>query len=170
MSDSPLAAIRARFLARYDNLKARLTQRLGSKDLAGDAMQDAWLRLAGAETVSVVQNPDSYLFRVVLNVAEDRRRRERRHRNALDIDTALDVRDETATPEEVLLAQSDLDAFRNIIAELPERRRTIFLAARFGKMPRQEIADRLGISRRSVTREIMLAHMHCVARRKEMSE
>ncbi|WP_454619035.1 RNA polymerase sigma factor [Bradyrhizobium cenepequi] len=170
MSDNPLAAIRSLFIARYDNLKARVTQRLGSIDLAGDAMQDAWLRLVGADAVSVVHNPDNYLFRVILNVAEDRRRRERRHRSSVGIDDAMDVRDEAATPEEALLAQSDLEAFRKIIAELPERRRTIFLAARFGNIPRQEIADRLGISRRSVAREIMLAHMHCLARRKEMRE
>jgi RNA polymerase sigma-70 factor (ECF subfamily) len=170
MSESPLAAIRTLFVERYDHLKARLTQRLGSPDLAGDAMQDTWLRLAGADTVSVVQNPDSYLFRVLLNVAEDRRRRERRHRHAVDIDAALEVQDEAATPEEALLAQADLDAFQKIIGELPERRRTIFLAARFGNMPRQEIADRLGISRRSVAREILLAHMYCVARREEMRE
>ncbi|KZD23814.1 RNA polymerase sigma factor [Tardiphaga robiniae] len=170
MSDNPLAAIRTLFIERYDNLKARVTRRLGSIDLAGDAMQDAWLRLAGAETVSPVHNPDSYLFRVILNVAEDRRRRDWRHRNIVDIDAALDVSDESATPEEALLAQSDLEAFRKIIAELPERRRTIFLAARFGNIPRQEIADRVGISRRSVAREIMLAHMHCMARRKEFRE
>ncbi|MBB5045900.1 RNA polymerase sigma-70 factor (ECF subfamily) [Rhodopseudomonas rhenobacensis] len=170
MNDSPLAVIRSLFVERYDNLKARVAKRLGSFDLAGDAMHDAWLRLAGADAVSSVHNPDSYLYRVVLNVAEDRRRRERRHRHAVEIDAAMDVPDETASPEEVLLAQSDLEVFRTIIAELPERRRTIFLAARFGNIPRQEIADRLGISRRSVAREIMLAHMHCMARRNEFRE
>ncbi|UZE50494.1 sigma-70 family RNA polymerase sigma factor [Rhodopseudomonas sp. P2A-2r] len=170
MNDNPLVAIRSLFVERYDNLKARVAKRLGSFDLAGDAMQDAWLRLAGADAASSVHNPDSYLYRVVLNVAEDRRRRERRHRHAVEIDAAMDVPDGKATAEEILLAQSDLDAFREIIAELPERRRTIFLAARFGDIPRQEIADRLGISRRSVAREIMLAHMHCMARRKELKE
>src|SRR5664279_1750666 len=112
MNDNPLVAIRSLFVERYDNLKARVAKRLGSFDLAGDAMQDAWLRLAGADAASSVHNPDSYLYRVVLNVAEDRRRRERRHRHAVEIDAAMDVPDGKATPEEILLAQSDLDAFR----------------------------------------------------------
>lgn len=170
MNDKPLAAIRSLFVERYDKLKARVANRLGSIDLAGDAMQDAWLRLAGADALSSVHNPDSYLYRVVLNVAEDRRRRERRHGHTVEIDAAIDLAEDAASPEEALMARSDLDVFRRIIAELPERRRTIFLAARFGNIPRQEIADRLGISRRSVARELMLAHMHCMARRKDFKE
>jgi RNA polymerase sigma-70 factor (ECF subfamily) len=170
MSDNPLAMIRMLFVDRYNNLKARLAQRLGSTDLAGDAMQDAWLRIARADGISVVQNPDSYLFRLVLNVAQDRQRRERRRGRVVHIDAAMEVRDEAATPEEALLARADIEAFQTIIAELPERRRAIFLAARFGNIPRQEIADRLGISRRSVSREIMLAHMYCLTRRKEMRD
>jgi RNA polymerase sigma-70 factor (ECF subfamily) len=167
MSDNPLTALRRLFVLGYDDLKARLTQRLGSADLAGDAMQDTWLRLAGAESVSAVQSPDNYLFRIALNAADDRRRREKRHRSALDIDSVLDVPDERPTPEQALLARSDIAVFQAIVAELPERRRAIFLAARVGRMPRQEIADRLGISRRSVAREIVMAHKHCLARQKE---
>ncbi|MGO4683994.1 RNA polymerase sigma factor [Hyphomicrobium sp. 2TAF46] len=168
MSDNPLTIMRRLFVDGYDELKARLTQRLGSADLAGDAMHDAWLRLARADSVGAVQSPANYLFRVVLNVADDHRRREKRHRSAIDIEDALEVPDEAATPEEILLAQSDLAAFQAILEELPERQRTIFLAARIGNMPRQEIADRLGISRRSVAREILLAHKHCLARYLEL--
>lgn len=168
MSDNPLTVMRRLFVDGYDELKARLTQRLGSADLAGDAMHDAWLRLARADSVGAVQSPANYLFRVVLNVADDHRRREKRHRSAIDIEDALEVPDEAATPEEILLAQSDLAAFQAILEELPERQRTIFLAARIGNMPRQEIADRLGISRRSVAREILLAHKHCLARYLEL--
>ena len=168
MIDNPLAVMRRLFVDGYDDLKARLTQRLGSADLAGDAMQDTWLRLARVDSVGSIQSPDNYLFRVALNVADDRRRREKRHRPAANIEDALEVPDEAASPEEALLARADLKAFQTIIAELPERRRAIFLAARVGNMHRQEIADRLGISRRSVAREIVLAHKHCLARHKEL--
>ncbi|MDI4236520.1 sigma-70 family RNA polymerase sigma factor [Bradyrhizobium sp. Arg237L] len=168
MGDSSLAIIRRLFVERYDDLKARLTHRLGSADLAGDAMHDAWLRLARIESVGTVQSPHSYLFRVALNVADDQRRREKRHRPTADYHDALEVPDEAATPEETLIAQADLEAFRTVLAELPEQRRTIFLAARVGNMPRQQIADRLGISRRSVTREILRAHKYYLARMKDL--
>ncbi|MCK9917087.1 sigma-70 family RNA polymerase sigma factor [Microbacteriaceae bacterium K1510] len=168
MSDTPLAVIRRLFIDRYDDLKARLTHRLGSADLAGDAMQDAWLRLARIESVGTIQSPRSYLFRIALNVADDHRRREKRHRPTADYHDALEVPDEATTPEETLIAQADLEAFQQILAELPEQRRAIFLAARVGNMPRQQIADRLGISRRSVSRELLRAHKYYLARVKDL--
>lgn len=168
MTENPLLVLRRLFVDGYDDLKARLAQRLGSADLAGDAMQDAWLRLAHAKSAGAVQNPGGYLFRIALNAADDRRQSEKRHGSKVDIDSILEVPDEKPTPEQALLARSDLAAFRAILAELPEQRRVIFLAARLGNMPRQEIADRTGISLRSVAREIAFAHKHLLARYLEL--
>ncbi|MGO4686161.1 RNA polymerase sigma factor [Hyphomicrobium sp. 2TAF46] len=171
MTENALAIIRRQFVDRYDDLKARLTQRLGSADLAGDAMQDTWLRLARTESIGVVQNPNSYLFRIAMNVAEDRNRIERRQRlSPVEIESLLELPDPAPTPEQIVLARSELAAFKAIVAELPERRREIFLAARIGNIPRQEIAERLGISRQLVTKELRLALEHCLARYKELKE
>ncbi len=79
MTDVTLAALRQLLVDRYDDLKARLAHRLGSADLAADALQDTWLRLARTDVVGVVRSPDNYLFRTVLNVAEDQRRSRSRH-------------------------------------------------------------------------------------------
>ncbi|MDI4235619.1 sigma-70 family RNA polymerase sigma factor [Bradyrhizobium sp. 31Argb] len=169
MTENALTIIRRLFVDRYDDLKARLTQRLGSADLAGDAMQDTWLRLSRAESIGAVQSPRSYLFRIALNVAEDRRRMERRQRiSAIEIESLLELPDDAPTAEQTMLARSDLEAFEAIVDELPERRRVIFLAARVGNVPRQEIADRLGISRQLVAKELRLALEHCLARYKEL--
>ena len=169
MTETALTIIRRLFVDRYDDLKTRLTQRLGSADLAGDAMQDAWLRLSRAESIGVVQSPRSYLFRIVMNVVEDRRRMEkRRHVSAIEIESLLEVPDHAPTPEQTMLARSELEAFEAIVDELSERRREIFLAARVGNVPRQEIADRLGISRQLVAKELRLALEHCLARYKEL--
>ncbi|MCK9917116.1 sigma-70 family RNA polymerase sigma factor [Microbacteriaceae bacterium K1510] len=168
MSDTPLAIMRRLLVDSYDDLKRRLTHRLGSADLAGEALHDTWLRLARLEPVGVVQRPEHYLFRAALNAADDRRRREKRHGSAAELDSALEVADERPTAEEELVARSELAAFETIMAELPARRRAIFLAARVGNVPRQEIADQMRISRRLVARELLLAHQHCLARWKEL--
>ncbi|WP_296526396.1 sigma-70 family RNA polymerase sigma factor [Rhodoplanes sp.] len=160
--------MRRLFIDGYDDLKTRLTKRLGSADLAGEAMHDTWLRLARLEPVGVVQQPEHYLFRAALNAADDHRRREKRHSRSVDLDRALEIRDERPTAEEDLVARSELETFETIMAELPPRRRAIFLAARVGNVPRQVIADEMRISRRSVARELMLAHKHCLARWKEL--
>ena len=168
MTETPSAGLRRLFLDRYDELKMRLAQRLGSTDVAGDVMQDTWLRLARAEAIGAVRNPGSYLLRVVLNVAEDRRRAERRHLSAAEIDKLLHLADEAPDPAQVAEARSDHDALAAVLAELPPRRRAILLAARLDNLPRQEIADRLGISLRLVSKELHLAHEYCVARRSGM--
>jgi RNA polymerase sigma-70 factor (ECF subfamily) len=170
MTDAALAALRRLFLERYDDLKARLTRRLGSADLAGDALQDTWLRLARAETVGAMRSPTSYLFRIVLNVAQDNRRAEKRHLTSMEIESLLYIADDTPQPAQVAEARSDLRAFEAVLAELPPLRRAILLAARLDNLPLQEIADRLGISLRLVSKELRLAHEYCVTRRKEMRD
>lgn len=170
MTEPALHLIRRLFVDRYDDLKKRLAKRLGSTDLAGDAMQDTWLRLARVESIGAVQSPGSYLFRIALNAAADQRRLQHRHASAVEIDSLLELPDETPSAEEAVIARSDLEAFKAIMAALPVRRRVILLAARVGNVPRQEIADRLGISRRLVAKELLLAHEHCVARYRELMD
>jgi RNA polymerase sigma-70 factor (ECF subfamily) len=170
MTDQALIAIRRLFIDRYDDLKARLTRRLGSADLAGDAMHNTWIRLARLESIGVVQSPRNYLLQIALNVAADLRRLENRHVSVAEVEFLLELPDEAPTPEEIVLGRSELDAFKAIMDELPARRRAIFLAARIGNVPRQEIADRLGVSRRLVAKELLLAHEHCVARYKELKK
>lgn len=167
-SDDGLARLRSLFIDRYQQFKGRLARLLGSDDVASEALHDTWLRLAQAEQVGAVQNAESYIFRAALNAADDRRQRERHHRAVLDIESLPELADERPTPEDVVLARSELDAFRRILADLPTRRRAIFLAARLHNMPRQEIADRLGVSRRLVAKELLLAHRVFVERLKEI--
>jgi RNA polymerase sigma-70 factor (ECF subfamily) len=168
MTETTLAALRQLFLDRYDELKSRLTQRLGSADSAGDVLQDTWLRLARLEAIGAVHSPGNYLLRILLNVAENRRGAEKRYITAAEIDNLLYFADETPSPAQVAEARSDLRALSAVLAELPPRQRAILLAARLDNMPRQEIADRLGISLRLVSKELQLAHEYCVARRNRM--
>jgi len=166
--DDGLAGLRSLFVDRYQHFKGRLARLLGSDDAASEALHDTWLRLAQAQKVGAVQNGESYIFRTALNAADDHRRKEKRHRAVLNIEELPEVPDERPTPEDVVLARSELEAFKRILAELPARRRIIFLAARLHNMPQQEIADRLGVSLRLVSKELLLAHRVFVAQLKEI--
>ena len=53
---SSLAVLRDFMLQRYDDLKARLTRRLGCADMASDALQDTWLRLEGKDELGPVDS------------------------------------------------------------------------------------------------------------------
>jgi DNA-directed RNA polymerase specialized sigma24 family protein len=78
MTETSLVALRQLLLQGYAELKQRLTQRLGSPELAGEAIQDTWLRLQHTEAIGTVRSPANYLFRVALNLARDRLSADRR--------------------------------------------------------------------------------------------
>jgi RNA polymerase sigma factor (sigma-70 family) len=166
MTETTLLALRQLLVQGYDELKTRLTQRLGSSDLAGDAIQDTWLRLHLAETVGAVRSPTNYLFRIALNIARDRLSADRRLLTAVEIEKLLDLADEAPDGAHVAEMRSELRAVEGLIAELPARQREILVAARLDGMPRGEIARRLGISLSLVEKELKLAHEYCLARRR----
>ncbi len=72
MTEPSLLLVRRLLIDRYDEIKRRLTQRLGSSDLAGDALHDAWLRIDRVERLGIVRNPGNYIFGVAMNAARDR--------------------------------------------------------------------------------------------------
>jgi RNA polymerase sigma factor (sigma-70 family) len=168
MTETTLVALRQLLLQGYDELKVRLTQRLGSSELAGDAMQDTWLRLQHTEAIGVVRNPTNYLFRVALNIARDRLSADRRLLSAIEIERLINLEDEAPNPARVAEDRSDLRVVEALMAELPPRQREIVAAARLDGMPRREIAERLGISLSLVEKELKLAHEYCLARRRQI--
>ncbi len=170
MAETTLTELRQLFVARYEELKSKLAQRLGSIDLASDALQDTWLRLSFGKPATDVYNPGNYLFRAAMNAALDNKRSEKRHLTAVEIDGLIELPDEMPDPARVMEGRSAIRKLEAILAELPPRQRDILLAARLDNMPRQEIADRLGISLRLVSKELRLAQEHCLARRDEATE
>lgn len=167
MTESSLAVLRQLLVAGYDELRAKLTQRLGSADIAGEVVQDTWLRLHYAEHIGEIRSPARYLFRIALNVARDRLLLERRYLNAGEIEQMLDLPDQTADPATIAEARSELKFVEKLIAELPPRQRDILVAARLDGLPRAEIARRLGISLSLVEKELKQAHEYCLARRQQ---
>ena len=164
MTDTSLPALRRLLLLRYDELKARLTRRLGSSELAGDALQDTWLRLEQSDNAAAVRSQDAYLLQIAVNIARDRQRKEIRRLTTTEVEALLNVADDAPNPARAMEAKSDLDALRAVMAELPPRQRAILLAARLEELPRREIAKRFRISLRLVQRELDEAQNYCAAR------
>ena len=161
MTDIDQVALRRLLQERHDELKKRLARRLGSSDLAGEAIHDTWLKLHRTEITGVIRNPFNYLFRAALNAARDRLDVERRHFSAIEIHTLIDLVDENIPdPERVAEARSELRMLEALISELPARQREILAAAQLDGLPRREIAKRLGISLSLVEKELRLVHEH----------
>lgn len=154
MAESTWAVLRAVLADRYDLIKARLTRQLGSEELASESLHETWLRLQRTDDPGPIQKPVAYLLHIATNIARDAQRREHRRLRRSEIDAALEVADSAPTPADSAEARLELEALEQAINELPDRARTILIASRLEGLTHQAIADRLGISRRTVVYEL----------------
>ncbi|MGJ7545858.1 RNA polymerase sigma factor [Variovorax sp. LT1R16] len=149
---------------RYTSLKLMLTRRLGNADLASDALHDTWVRLQGAKELPARDHPGAYLMRVATNIAVDMQRKQRHTVSGEDIDAVLEeMADPGPGPAEQAQARFDLNVVAQLVERMPERRRAIFVMVHWEDMTRQEVADRLDISRRTVETELQRAHERLTA-------
>lgn len=165
MSDSSLSALRALLTQQYEDLKRRLAWRLGSSELASDALHDTWLHLENRnEQSGPVQNPAAYLLRIATNLALDRLHRDRRYMSADEMETLMiEIVDPAPGPAQVVAARDEIEQLARIIEGMPRRRRAIFLAVRVDELSNQEAALRFGVSPRLVGLELKRAHEYCIA-------
>lgn len=149
----------ADYLARhYSALKLRLTRLLGNGDLAGDALQDTWLRLQSREEDGPINSPASYLVRVAVNIALDVQRRQSRQLPFDEIESLMELSDDACGPAQIVESRSEVEAAFRIMERLPERRRLILILVRWEGLQQKEVASRLGISVRVVENELKRAH------------
>ena len=165
MPETAVPALRDYLVTRYADLKRTLARRLGSTDLAGEALQDTWLRLESRDDIDGVRDPFSYLLRTAVNVAYDQQRSQSRLVSAAEIEDLLDEQaDPTPGPAQTAEARSELAALAAAMALLPERRRRILMLVRWEQLPQREVAARLGVSLRTVEQDLKKAHDFCMAR------
>lgn len=164
MSDSGRDLLRRIFLLGYDDLKIRLTRRLGSAELASDALHDAWLRLEHAAPIGPVVRPRPYILRIAYNIALKRLRGRADMVTLDEVREELNLVDEAPTPVQAMEARAELDRLLQAAEELTPRRRDILFAARLDGESVEAIARRFGISERAVARELRSAILHCADR------
>jgi len=123
---------------------------VGSHALAEDLVQEAWLRFDRAAETRFVRDPLNYLYRIVRNLALDRRRktmREDRIFASIDIEAAAVVSpDSPATPETEALFRDELRQVERALASLSDRSRIAFEMHKLGGAKLREIAEFLGVS------------------------
>ncbi len=164
MSHSNRDLLRQLFVHGYDDLRARLTRRLGSAELANDVLHDTWLRLDRAAPAGELRSPKSYLIQMAFHAALTHWRGEKRQVTLSDAKIAIGLVDEAPDPERAANARTEVEALRRALAELTPRRREILLLSRLDGIVLRDIAARLGISQRLVELELKNALEHCALR------
>lgn len=159
-----ISNLRSLLLAEYVDFDRRLTRRLGSPDLASEALNETYLRLAGMREIGTVRSPKAYLFRIALNIATDRRRAEKRRLTSDEVDAMLEIPDDRPDAARVIEDRSDVELLKRAITELPERRRRVLMLSRIEGLPNREIAALLGVTVRTVETDLKQAVEHCAER------
>jgi RNA polymerase sigma factor (sigma-70 family) len=116
---------------------------------AEDVVQEAFLRFKAAAATRLLEEPVGYLYRVVRNLALDRRRRaalENRHVLGDVERVAAEVPEEAPSPEREAIARDQLQRVLAAMDRLPERTRIALEMHRFGGCTLKQIAEHFDIS------------------------
>lgn len=121
---------------------------VGDRARAEDVVQEAFIRFAPSQRVGqAVEQPLSYLYRIVRNLALDwTRRRALEHRQQTADAVWWMVPPTPRTPEQEFSHREDVAHVEDILAGLPHQVRLAVEMHRLGGYTLQEVADHLGLS------------------------
>jgi RNA polymerase sigma factor (sigma-70 family) len=159
IAEASLDRLRTLLETEYDLLLVRLSGALRSPDAATEALHDAYLKLESGPVIGEVRNPLSYLYRMAINLAKNRRRHEMLFTPA-DAAAVVDLTDDAPDPERAASARLALDRVLDALETLPAQRRDIFLAAWRDEKTQVEIAAKFGLHKRTVQKELARAERH----------
>jgi RNA polymerase sigma-70 factor (ECF subfamily) len=153
--------------AYYADITSAVRLRGHPSSTARDVVHDLYVKLAARP--DVLRNRRSikaFLCRAAINLGIDRQRRETREARLFSGTEreALSVASNSCAPDQRLEIEARLAALREAIAELPERRRVVFILHRLHHLTPDEISRRLNISRNMVDRHLRRALSHCLDR------
>jgi RNA polymerase sigma factor (sigma-70 family) len=171
MSSAGLGRLRKLLTDRYDQLKTQVARRLGSSsDMAGDALHDAYVRLAGRDDFDEVQHPQTYLVNTAVNGAIDRIRSDARRASDTEIDELFELPCDDPGPDRLIDGQARMARMLQVLDALPPRRCALLIEYRVHGTATSELAERWGISRVMVRREIQAAHNACLEAMAKLEE
>jgi RNA polymerase sigma-70 factor (ECF subfamily) len=139
-----------------------LTRRNG-KAAAEDVVQETWLKLHERGDTESWHEPRAVLFTTAANLGTDVQRREARSDRLFARDGELpEAVSPGADPESQAQTESELNSVAAALQELPAQCREAFLLNRLEGLTHSEIAQRLGVSTKTVQRHIERALRRCV--------
>jgi RNA polymerase sigma factor (sigma-70 family) len=171
-SNDAEGAARTRYVTQvFERFRAPLTRYLkgllARREDAEDVAQETYVRLLGA---AGLERSDvrvrAYMFKVATNLAYDRFR-ERRVRKYDSAAVLESVPDNAPSIERIVTMEQSIAIVKRTLLDLPPRCREVFLLRVTVEQSYEDIAGRLGISKRTVEREMQYALDLCQRRLKE---
>ena len=159
MTNSP-RSLRHLLVTGYMEIRRRLVRRLGSEELASEALHEAYLRLERVDGALFLR-PHDYIVRVALNIAHDKRRSDDRRLSYSEVDALYHYADAAIDAEQDMEARSEFAALARAFDALTPRQRAILIGVRVDGTSHAELAKRFGISERMVDKDLRRALEYC---------
>lgn len=127
-------------------LRSWLRRRVAAPSDVEDIVQECYCRLARIDDVSHITQPRAYLYAVARNLLQNQLKAARvvKLEAIAELDTGW--RSDEPSPEDVVMARSELARVQAAIATLSARARSIFVMRRIDGMSQREIAEAMGVS------------------------
>lgn len=165
MAEAGIAAI---FLAQRALVRRLLLARTASADEADEILQDMWLRIEQAR-IGPVGDPLSYLMRMAMNLAADRRiaaQRRAARENAWSAHqpAGQDLPD----PERHLISAGELARLEALLASMPDHMRRALILFRVEGRSQRAIAEELEMSVSGVEKLLARAYRQVIEFRNDI--
>ena len=121
-----------------------------------DVIQETCYRILSMPSLAHVRDPKPFVFRSAKNIVLDRIRRDA----VVSIEAManldeLEIEDASPSPERVVFARTELKWVMGLVANLPDRCKSVFRARRIHGLSQQETAESLGLTDSVVEHEMM---------------
>jgi len=136
---------------------------LSRRDEAEDLVQETYLRLMQVKSIEIGR-VRALIFKVATNLAYDRFRQRRARGSHGDDSLLADLPAHDPVPERVVAFEQGVAIVKRTLLELKPRCRQVFLLRTTAELSYEEIAARLGISKRTAEREMQHALDVCQRR------
>lgn len=141
-------------------LRGWLRQRLNNSADAADLAQDTFVRVLVARSAAQVTEPRRYLSTIARGLVIDLYRRRSLERAYLEAVAALPIPEQPSLEEQALLFEALLELDR-LLDGLGAKVKQAFLFSQLDGLTYPQIAERLGVSLRTVNNYMAKAMEHC---------
>ena len=158
------------FTAHRTALLQYLTRLLHSSEDAEEIVQETYIRLLKLEDLGHLDSEvRRFLFRIATNLARDRfrQRKARAHDAHVPFDM-LELEGSSEAPEEIVDWDAGMVVLKQALLDLPPRHRQVFLLHVTENMSYRTIAKHLGVSTKTVERDLAMVLELCQSRLRTM--
>lgn len=148
----------------YDELVDHVRRRFGDRGFAREVVHDVCVQLLEKREKDNVRTPLALLRKISHDQAINRYRSERRSQSWLiEMPEPLEAVCTAPSPPRRYESARELELLTEAISQLPERCQMVFVMHKIHELPQAEVAERMGISLKTVEKHLRLGLAACRA-------